>query len=112
MLLRLGEFMVRTLNSFSPTSHVTRQHLSYDQDQSGFRVTVLHLPRTKTAGSDGEDIYWASQDGDTDPTAALAQHLCYDLSFALRYADTSDCFLSSLPPSSHKGSCTFTTLSC
>ena len=72
---RLGEFTVRTLNSFSPTSHVTRQHLSYDQDRSSFRVTVLHLPRTKTAGSDGEDVYWASQDGDTDPTAALAQHL-------------------------------------
>ena len=68
-------FTVRTLNSFSPTSHVTRQHLSYDQDRSGFRVMVLHLPRTKTAGSDGEDIYWASQVGDTDPTAALAQHL-------------------------------------
>ena len=32
-------------------------------------------PRTKTAGSDGEDVYWALQDGDTDPTAALAQHL-------------------------------------
>ena len=27
---------------------------------------------------------------------------CYDLSFALLYADTSDCFLSSLPPSSHR----------
>ena len=72
---RLGEFMVRTLNSFSPTSHVTKQHLSYDQDRNSFRVTVLHLPRTKTAGSDGEDIYWASQDGDMDPIAALAQHL-------------------------------------
>ena len=35
----------------------------------------MHLPRTKTAGSDGEDVYWASQDGDTDPTAALSQHL-------------------------------------
>ena len=75
MLLHLGEFTVRTLNSFSPTSHVTRQHLSYDQDQSSFIVTVLHLPRTKTARSDREDVYWALQDGDTNPTVALAQHL-------------------------------------
>ena len=72
---RLGEFTVRTLNSFTPTSHVTTQHLSYDQDRNGFKVTVLHLPRTKTAGNEGEDVYWASQDGDTDPTAALVQHL-------------------------------------
>jgi hypothetical protein len=72
---RLGEFTVRTLNSFSPTTHVTVQHLSYDQDRNGFKVTVLHLPRTKVAGNEGEDIYWAAQEGDTDPTAALAQHL-------------------------------------
>jgi hypothetical protein len=72
---RLGEFTVRTLSSFSPTTHITPQHLSYDQDRNGFRVTVLHLPRTKTAGVEGEDVYWASQDGDTDPTAALTQHL-------------------------------------
>ena len=72
---RLGEFTVRTLNCFTPTAHVTTQHLSYDQDRSGSKVTVLHLPRTKTAGNEGEDVYWASQNGDTDPTAALSQHL-------------------------------------
>lgn len=36
---------------------------------------VLHLPRTKVADNKGEDIYWASQKGDTDPTMALIQHL-------------------------------------
>ena len=72
---RLREFTVQTLNSFSPTTHVTTQHLSYDQDCNGFKVTVLHLPRTKAAGSEGEDIYWAAQVGDTDPIAALVQHL-------------------------------------
>ena len=72
---RLGEFTVRTLNSFTPTAHVTTQHLSYDQDRNGLKVTVLHLPRTKVAGNEGEDVYWASQNGDTDPTAALSQHL-------------------------------------
>ena len=51
------------------------QHLSYDQDHNRFKVTVLHLPRTNVAGSNSEDVYWASQDRDTDPMAALALHL-------------------------------------
>ena len=72
---QLGEFTTRTLGCFDPNMHVTTQHLSYDQDRNGLRVTVLHLPRTKAAGSEGEDVYWATQEGDTDPTAALAQHL-------------------------------------
>ena len=72
---RLGEFTARTLQSFSPTTHVTTQNLSYDQDRNGHKVTVLHLPKTKMASSEGEDIYWASQEGDTDPTAALQNHL-------------------------------------
>lgn len=72
---RLGEFTVRTLGSFNPNSHITPLHLSYDQDRNNFKVTILHLPRTKAAGSEGEDVYWASQDGDTDPTAALGNHL-------------------------------------
>ena len=72
---RLGEFTVRTLTSFNPNTHITTQHLTYDQDRNGFKVTVLHLPRTKAAGNEGEDVYWASQEGGTDPTAALTQHL-------------------------------------
>ena len=74
-LARLREFTVQTLNSFTPTAHVTMQHLSYDQDHNGFKVTVLCLPRTKAAGNEGEDIYWALQNGDTNPTTALSQHL-------------------------------------
>ena len=75
MLLRLGEFTVWTLISFSPATHVTTQHLSYNQDHNGFKVTVLHLLRTKAAENEGEDIYWAAQEGDTNPTTALVQHL-------------------------------------
>ena len=74
-LVRLGEFTAQTLGSFSPNTHVTPKHLSYNQDCNGLKVTVLHLPRTKSAGSEGEDVYWASQEGNTDPTKALAQHL-------------------------------------
>lgn len=73
---RLGEFTVRTLKSFSPNTHVTTRNLSYDQDCNGFKVTVLHLPTIKVAGQEGEDVYWVTQDGDTDPSAALQNHLC------------------------------------
>jgi hypothetical protein len=65
---RLGEFTVRTLQSFNPNAHVTLQNLSHDQDRNGLKVTVLHLPKTKTGGNEGEDVYWALQDGETDPT--------------------------------------------
>ena len=72
---RLGEFTTRTLGNFSRSTHITPLHLSYDQDRNGLQVTVLHLPRTKAAGNEGKDVYWATQEGDTDPTEALAQHL-------------------------------------
>jgi hypothetical protein len=72
---RLGEFMVQTLNSFTPGMHITPLQLSYDQDRNSFKVTVLHLPKTKVPGNEGEGVYWASQEGDTDQTKALVQHL-------------------------------------
>jgi hypothetical protein len=72
---RSGEFTVRTLNSFNPNKHFAVRNLSYNQDRNGFQVTVLHLPATKVTGSEGEDVYWASQTGDTNPTAALQNHL-------------------------------------
>lgn len=72
---RLGEFTVRTLQSFNPNIHITTRNISYDQDRNNLKVTVLHLPKTKVAGNEGEDVYWASQEGDTDPTAALQNHL-------------------------------------
>jgi hypothetical protein len=43
---RLGEFTVRTLGSFSPSTHITVRNLSYDQDWNNLKVTVLHLPST------------------------------------------------------------------
>lgn len=72
---RLGEFTVCTLVSFKPNKHVAIQNLSHDQDQNGLKVTVPHLPTTKAASIESEDVYWVSQDGDTDPMAALQNHL-------------------------------------
>ena len=72
---RLGEFTVQTISAFNLKKHVTTQHLSYNQDHNGLQVTVLHLPTTKVAGSEGEDVYWATQNSATDPTATLQNHL-------------------------------------
>ena len=72
---RLGEFNTRTLSSFNTNTHITPQNLSYNQDHHNFKVMVLHLPFTKTASAEGEDIYWASQEGESDPMAVLQNHL-------------------------------------
>jgi hypothetical protein len=37
-------------------------------------LTVAHLPKTK-ASPRGEDVYWAKQNGATDPNLALENHL-------------------------------------
>ena len=73
--VRLGEFTVRTLQSFNPDAHVSVRNLSYEQDHNNLKVTVLHLPRTMMARDEGEDVFWVSQDGDTDPSVALQNHL-------------------------------------
>ena len=71
---QVGEFMVQRLNGFNPNVHVSRNRVSYDQDQEGQRVTVLHIPHTK-ASPQGEDVCWARQEGPMDPDMALAHHL-------------------------------------
>ncbi len=71
---RLGEFAVRKLEGFDSSMSVSRKHLSHDQDRNGLKVTVVHLPKTKTSPH-GEDVFWSKQNGDTDPDAALQNHL-------------------------------------
>ncbi|GLB40122.1 hypothetical protein LshimejAT787_0706320 [Lyophyllum shimeji] len=71
---RVGEFTVRRLDAFDESIHVTQRCLRRDQDRNGKKVTVLRLPRTKSA-PDGEDVYWSAQNGLTDPEAALDRHL-------------------------------------
>ncbi|GLB39587.1 hypothetical protein LshimejAT787_0700970 [Lyophyllum shimeji] len=71
---RVGDFTVRRLDAFDTSTHVSRRCLRRDQDRSGKKVTVLHLPCTKSAPQ-GEDVYWSAQTGLTDPEAALDHHL-------------------------------------
>ena len=50
--VRLGEFIVSTLNGFNHNTHITAQLLTHN----GFRVTALHLPTTKLSGTRSEDF--------------------------------------------------------
>jgi len=72
---RLGEFAVCKLDGFNSSKSVSRKHLSYNQDQNNHKVTVVHIPKTKASPLSGEDVFWARQNGATDPDAALENHL-------------------------------------
>lgn len=73
---RMGELTVPNVAAFAPHRHITianvRQHV---RDRFGNEVTVLHPPHTKSAGSDGEDIYFGAQPGPTDPDRTFQLHL-------------------------------------
>jgi hypothetical protein len=71
---RVGEFVVPRLDAFSPSSHVTTANLRVDRNSSGLEVTVLHIPLTKAAPLEGEDVFWSSHPGPTDPYEALENH--------------------------------------
>ena len=70
---RLGEFTLPSLKAFIPSQHVKPSDVRLDQDRNGLQVTVFKLPRTKSA-INGEDVFWAIQQGASDPQAALANH--------------------------------------
>ena len=63
---RLGEFTLPSLKAFHPSQHVKPSDVYEDQDRNGLRVTVFKLPRTKCS-IDGEDVFWAKQEGIYDP---------------------------------------------
>ncbi|KLO03742.1 DNA breaking-rejoining enzyme, partial [Schizopora paradoxa] len=70
---RLGEFTVPARSAFKPDEHVKRSNVRADEDRHGNKVTVFFLPRTKTCVH-GEEVFWATQEGPTDPEAALRNH--------------------------------------
>jgi hypothetical protein len=71
---RVSEFTVNRLDGFNPTKHITWANLRGEEDRNGLKVTILHLPCTKTS-SEGEDVTWARQHGPTDPYDALENHI-------------------------------------
>ena len=42
--------------------------------KTSMEVTILHIPHTKAAPIEGEDVYWSQQYGPTDPYEALTNH--------------------------------------
>ena len=71
---RVGEFLVPRLNAFSPSCHVTVANLHIDCNADGLEVTVLHIPQTKAAPLEGEDVFWSFHPGPTNPYDALKNH--------------------------------------
>ena len=70
---RLGEFTLPSLKAFVPSLHVKRSDVILRQDRHGLKVTVFRLPHTKCSAN-GEDVFWATQEGILDPEAALNNH--------------------------------------
>ncbi|KAG2113858.1 uncharacterized protein F5147DRAFT_680112 [Suillus discolor] len=74
-IARLGEFTVNAIKEFDPKKHITRSGVSKAADRNGLPVTKFHLPSTKCSPNEGEEAYWAMQEGPSDPSAALENHL-------------------------------------
>lgn len=73
---RLGEVTVPNLDGFNPRIHVKVSDIrAGERDRNGFEQTSFFLPWTKAAKEKGETIFWAKQEGITDPHAALENHL-------------------------------------
>ena len=91
---RAGEFTIPRLNAFSPQLHITPGGVRTEVDRRGLRSTVFHLPSTKAAPVQGEDVSWCPQSGQTNPKAALENHMLINSPsrdgplFAYRFRDT------------------------
>lgn len=70
---RLGEFVVPRIKDFDAKKAICRENIETVTDGQGLAQTVFHLPWTKTAPT-GEDVYWARQEGLSDPESALKNH--------------------------------------
>ena len=71
---RLSKFTVPNLQSFNPAIHVKPSNISLKHDRNGLATTVFHLPHTKISRN-SEDVFWAKQNGCTNPEAAWHNHL-------------------------------------
>ena len=80
---RVCEFTVRTLDAFDPTIHVKPSDVSTKRDRNGLEVTNFRIPRTKSS-ADGEDIFWARQNGLTDPQKQPSTTTCRVITIPLQ----------------------------
>lgn len=93
---RLGEFTVKNKDHFDPQVHVKRSNMTIVTDRHGNSQCVFHIPRTKSSLT-GEDVYWAKQNNDADPLAAIDNH------FTINNAPPDDAlFAYKLPNDKHR----------
>ena len=71
---RVGELTVPQLTSFDPAYHITPSNLQTEINWDNLEATVLHIPHTKAAPIEGEDIFWSWQNGPIDPYKAMDIH--------------------------------------
>lgn len=71
---RLGELTLLNLAAFDAAVHVKPSDVRSVRDRNGLEETAFFIPRTKAAAS-GEDIFWARQNGLSDPETAWLTHL-------------------------------------
>jgi hypothetical protein len=76
---RLGETIVKTLNSFDLLTHTKPSDVKIVQDCLGLSQTEILIPHTKSAPH-GETISWAKQSRPADPEAALQAHILHNTS--------------------------------
>ena len=63
-------------DGFDPRIHVKVSDIRFGvRDRNNLEETIIFLPWTKSSREKGENIFWARQEGVTDPQAALANHL-------------------------------------
>lgn len=73
---RLGELTVKKVRGADTKKMVRPHHYAMHQtDRHGNKVNSLFIPFTKAAGSKGEPISFAKQNGLTDPEEAMDNHL-------------------------------------
>ncbi|GLB45561.1 hypothetical protein LshimejAT787_2400190 [Lyophyllum shimeji] len=72
---RLGELLLRSRSSFSPTRNVTRQANFSHSIVNGHHVISFHLPWTKTTGTRGGDCILTATNDMFCPVTAMLHHL-------------------------------------
>lgn len=73
---RLGELVVPSITSFDALHHVSRSTpVRKFSTSSNVQYAVFHIPWSKTAHTDGEDIVATKVDDLTNPYDALLHHL-------------------------------------
>ncbi|THH08628.1 hypothetical protein EW146_g8935 [Bondarzewia mesenterica] len=70
---KTGELTTSNLSAFLLSTHITHANVSSKTDRNDAVITVFFIPTTKAAPQ-GEDIFWAKQNGESDPEFALRNH--------------------------------------